>query len=211
MPGMAASPSIFENIHLPVDRFEMFYLEWLIPLPGESLKEYCTRLLVHIKHEQPVLIGVSFGAMIVQEMARLITVRRVIIISSVKSTQEFPRRMWLSRWSGLHKILPTSLVEHSQLLLKYNMGISRKKLELYHQYLSVKDQVYLDWALDQIINWDRLEPDPQVIHIHGDSDPVFPIRYIKDCIIVAGGTHIMIVNRFRWFNENLPRLITEGK
>lgn len=211
MPGMAASPAIFENIHLPDEAFEMCYLEWLIPLSGESLKAYSTRLLAHIKHDNPVLIGVSFGALIVQEMARIIPVRRVIVISSIKSVQEFPRRMRWSRWSGMHKILPTSLVEHSQLLLKYNLGISRKKLELYHQYLSVKDQRYLDWALDQIIHWDRQEPDPEVIHIHGDKDPVFPIRYIKDCIIVAGGTHIMIINRFRWFNENLPALIREGK
>jgi hypothetical protein len=96
-------------------------------------------------------------------------------------------------------------------LLKVNLGISRKKIELYHQYLSVKDKRYLDWALDAIIQWDQQSPVTGVIHIHGDQDPVFPIKYINDCIVVPGGTHIMIVNRFRWFNEHLPHLILEGK
>lgn len=211
MPGMAASPAIFENIKLPEAQFETFYLEWLLPLQEETLIDYCKRLLEKVTHEQPVLIGVSLGGIIVQEMMRLIDVRRVIIISSVKSTQEFPRRMKLAKWSGLHKILPTSLVEHSQWLLKVNLGISRKKIELYHQYLSVKDKRYLDWALDAIIQWDQQSPVTGVIHIHGDQDPVFPIKYINDCIVVPGGTHIMIVNRFRWFNEHLPHLILEGK
>jgi len=29
------------------------------------------------------------------------------------------------------------------------------------------------WALEQIILWDRAEPDGQVVHIHGDEDEVF--------------------------------------
>jgi pimeloyl-ACP methyl ester carboxylesterase len=211
MPGMAASSSIYENIKLPAEQFDVFHLEWIIPVKDETLSQYCRRLLEDVQHERPVLIGVSFGGIIVQEMARLIEVRQVIIISSIKSTKEFPRRMKFAKWSGVYKILPTSLVEYSHLLLKYNMGIAEKKINLYHQYLSVKDQTYLDWALDVIIQWKQDEPMAGVIHIHGDRDPVFPIKYIKDCIIVKGGTHIVVINRFKWFNEHLPHIIINGK
>ncbi|WP_346222355.1 hypothetical protein [Nonlabens xylanidelens] len=62
-------------------------------------------------------------------------------------------------------------------------------------------------GLDTILNWEQEEPLLNSIHIHGDEDPIFPIKYIKDCIIVPGGTHIMIINRFRWFNEHLPDII----
>ena len=47
----------------------------------------------------------------------------------------------------------------------------------------------------------------QVIQIHGDSDIVFPIENIKDCITIPGGTHIMIINKFKWLNNNLPKII----
>ena len=30
-------------------------------------------------------------------------------------------------------------------------------------------------------------------------------------IVVKGGTHIMILNKFRWLNENLPKIILEEK
>ena len=61
MPGMAASPRIFENIKLPESKFEMHFLEWLIPEKNEPLQNYALRLTKYIKHDNPVLIGVSFA------------------------------------------------------------------------------------------------------------------------------------------------------
>lgn len=207
MPGMAASSLIFEHIKLPESDFKIHYLEWIIPEAEESLTSYVARLLEHVTHQKPVLLGVSFGGVIVQEMAKQIEVEKVILVSTVKSNKEFPRRMRFSKTTGFHKILPTSLVQSFDVLSKYSFGIAPKKIELYKKYLSVNSSVYLDWALDTIVNWDQEDPVPDTIHIHGNEDPVFPIKYIKECIIVEGGTHVMIVNRYRWFNEHLPALI----
>jgi pimeloyl-ACP methyl ester carboxylesterase len=207
MPGMAASSLIFEHIKLPENDFTLHYLEWIIPYKKESLTSYVSRLLKLVTHKNPVLIGVSFGGIIVQEMAKQIAVDKLILISTVKSNKEFPRRMRFSRRLGLHKIFPTSLVESFDVLSNYSFGIAPKKIEMYKKYLSVNSSVYLDWALDTIINWDQEESLPGVIHIHGDADPVFPIKYINDCIVIPMGTHVMIVNRYRWFNEHLPELI----
>jgi len=91
--------------------------------------------------------------------------------------------------------------------LKYSFGIAPKRLELYQKYLSVNDKRYLDWALDTIMNWDQEKPIENIVHIHGNQDPVFPIKYIENCMVIEKGTHIMIINRFRWFNENLPKII----
>ena len=43
--------------------------------------------------------------------------------------------------------------------------------------------------------------------IHGDKDEVFPIEYIVNHILVKGGTHIMILNKYKWMNENLPKIM----
>jgi len=210
MPGMAASPLIFENISLPTDDFEVIHLDWIVPEKDEPLHNYCTRLLLQIKHENPVLIGVSFGGMIVQEIAKLIKVQKLIIISSAKTHHEFPRRMKISQKTGLHKLLPTSLIGNFDQLAKYGMSVAPKKMEMYKRYMNLNDPVYLDWALHTIINWKQENAPEGIIHIHGDKDPVFPIKYINDCVVVENGTHVMIVNRFKWFNENLPKIILES-
>ena len=87
MPGLAASSTIFENIHLPEEEFEIVLLNWFLPNDKESLQDYAFRMTKNIHHDNPVLIGVSFGGILVQEMAKQIKVRKTIIVSSVRSNK----------------------------------------------------------------------------------------------------------------------------
>ena len=208
MPGMAASSLIFERIKLPEDQFEVHLLEWFLPEPKETLENYAKRMVAEVKEDNAVLIGVSFGGILVQEMAKIKPVRKVIIISSVKSNTEFPLRMKLAKNTKAYKLIPTSLISQVEFLMKYGqIEAVKKRMELYKTYLSVNDKKYLDWAIENVLNWSRKEIDEKVIHIHGDADEVFPIKNIKTCIEINGGTHIMILNRFRWFNSNLAEII----
>lgn len=208
MPGLAASPTIFERIKLPEDTFSMFFLEWAIPIEKETLQHYALRMTMLIKHENPVLIGVSFGGILVEEMSKLISVRKTIIISSVKTNKEFPIRMKFAKTTKVYKLLPTGLVQNIEVLAKLAYGNTiNQRFKLYEKYLSVRDKSYLDWALETIILWDNTIADEKIIHIHGDADAVFPIKNISNCIHIKGGTHIMILNKFKWFNENLPKII----
>jgi hypothetical protein len=211
MPGMAASSKIFERIQLPNDIFEMHLLEWVIPNQRESLKFYAERMAKNVLHENAVLIGVSFGGILVQEMKQFLNPMKVIIISSVKSSTELPRRMKIAKTTKAYKLIPTKLFENIELLVKFTFGSSiiKQRLVLYEKFLSVRNKRYLDWAIEEIINWERIAIDHEIIHIHGDADEVFPIKNIKSSIVVKGGTHIMILNKYRWLNENLPKIIQE--
>ena len=211
MPGLAASTTIFEHIKLPEDQFEMYFLEWFLPNDKESIESYAKRMNEKILHENPVLIGVSFGGILVQEMAKLMPTRKVIIISSVKSNTEFPSRLKMAKATKVYKILPTQLISNVELLVKYAFGstIIKKRLKLYEKYLSVRDKSYLDWSIENVLLWYQKIADKNIIHIQGDADEVFPIKNIQKCIVVKGGTHIMIINKYKWFNENLPKLILQ--
>ena len=210
MPGLAANSTIFEKISLDKNQFETILLEWELPLDNETLQKYAKRISKKITHPNPVLIGVSFGGILVQEMAKFIDVQKVIIISSVKSNLEFPLRMKVAKTTKAYKLIPTHLFANIENLLKFSFGNRiNQRLKLYEKYLSVRDKRYLDWAIEQVIVWDRPVIDEKVIHIHGDADEVFPIKYIQNCIVVKGGTHVMILNKYKWLNENLPKIILE--
>ncbi len=212
MPGMAANPSIFEYIDLPKETFQLHWLEWKIPLKDETLLEYAKRMISEIQHEDVVLLGVSFGGILVQEMSKLISLRKLIVVSSVKSHHELPKRLKLLKYTKAYKFLPTQLVANVDLLAKYAFGETiKKRVELYKKYLSVNDKAYLDWAIKQVVCWDQEEPNPHAIYIHGDKDLVFPHSTQGNCIIVKGGSHIMIINKYKWFNKNLPTLILDTK
>jgi pimeloyl-ACP methyl ester carboxylesterase len=210
MPGLAANASIFERISLPENQFDTYFMEWEIPLDNETLSEYALRISKKVTHENPVLVGVSFGGILVQEMAQFLNTRKIIIISSVKSNLEFPTAFKLAKQTKAYKLIPTSLIDNVYNLAKFTFGEKViKRLKLYQMFLTVRDKKYLDWSIESIILWDRKKADPNVVHIHGDADEVFPIKYIKDCIVVKGGTHIMILTKYKWINANLPKIIIE--
>lgn len=210
MPGMAANPKIFDFIRLPKP-FVLHKLSWIEPQPKESLQDYTRRLSSEIKHPNPVLLGVSFGGMIVQEMATMIDCRKVIIVSSLKSHHEMPVHMRLARKTKAYRLFPTQWVDNVEDLIGFVFGPAvKKQMNLHKKYLSVRDEPYLDWALEAFFQWDREEPDPEVLHIHGTFDVVFPVFNIKNYVAVPKGTHVMILNRAPWFNQHLPKLILDN-
>ena len=208
MPGMAASSLIFERIKMPEDTFESHLLDWIIPNKNDTLQEYAKKMAEKVTHQNVVLIGVSFGGILVQEMAHFLSVKKVIIISSVKSNTELPSRMKIAKSTKAYKLLPTSMAQKIEVLSKFAFGsIIKQRLILYEKYMCMRDKTYLDWSIEQIINWNQITPDSNLVHIHGDADEVFPIKNIKNVIEIKGGTHLMILNRFRWFNIHLPEII----
>ena len=208
MPGLAASSLIFERIALPQELFDVHLLDWELPIGDESLTSYAKRMAEKITAPNPVLIGVSFGGILVQEMAAFLSPQKVIIISSVKSNLEFPRRMKMAKTTKAYKLIPTSIFSNIEKLSTFSFGKSiTQRLKLYERYLSVRDVYYLDWAIKNVILWEPRRVNPNVIHIHGDADEVFPIENIKNCIVVKGGTHVMILSKYKWLNENLPAII----
>lgn len=208
MPGMCANSTIFEFIELPNDLYTIHLLDWLIPEPSESIEDYALKMTKGVKHSDIVLLGVSFGGLVVQEMAKLINVRKLILVSSVKSKYELPRRMKLSRKLKLYRVLPTSLIEDIDTVAKYAFGASIKnRMALYQKYITMNNRRYLRWAIKEMVCWDQQEARKDIIHIHGTGDKVFPAKYIRDFIPIEEGTHIMIITRAKWFSEHLPQLI----
>ena len=182
MPGMAANPKIFDFISLPKN-FIIHYLEWEIPDINESLKDYSSRFLNKIKGENIVLIGVSFGGIIIQEISKLINPIKIIIISSVKSKNELPLIMQLSRKTKAYKFFNVKWINDFESLALFVFGpIVKNRIELYRKYLSVRDEHYFRWCIDKIINWDNEKVPKNLIHIHGSLDLVFPSVYIS-CLL----------------------------
>ena len=183
MPGMAANPKIFEFIKLP-SNFKTHHLEWQMPYKNELMSEYALRISRLIKGNNIVLIGVSFGGIIVQEISKIIKCKKVIIISSVKSNKELPLMMQIGKKTKAYKFLNINWIHDFESLALFVFGpIVRNRIQLYRKYLSVRDENYLKWSIDQIVNWNQKTPLKDVIHIHGTIDLVFPSIYIKKAML----------------------------
>jgi len=208
MPGMAANSSIFENIKLPEETFQMHLLEWMIPNKKETLQAYAKRMTEKIEHDNVVLLGVSFGGILIQEMSKFITVRKLIVVSSVKSKYEYTTGMKFAKATKIYKVLPTRLVKRIDGLSKYAVSKPiKRRFELYKKYLSVNDKRYLDWAIQQVLCWEQEEANENAVYVYGKKDSVFSYSPEGNTIAIENGTHIMIIDKYKWFNKNLPKLM----
>ena len=210
MPGMGANLRIFEFISLP-ERFDVNFLSWIAPQNNESLEHYAMRMCQRVKHQNPILIGVSFGGVLVQEMARQMDCKKIIIISSVKSNQEMPKHIKLAQVTNAHRLLPTQWIKNLETLALFVFGNGiQRRLDHYKRYLSERDPEYLSWAIDRLVKWNRNSPHKDIIHIHGAQDSIFPVKNIQDPFIKTDGDHAIILNKSDWFNKNLPKILAEN-
>ena len=208
MPGLAASSMVFENIKLDGKKYSLHRIDWIQPEKNESIKTYCVRLSKKIKHKNPILLGVSFGGIIAQELDKIIKVKKLIIVSSVKSHKEYPILYKIARDYQLNNALPFGMFDNFiKFSLKLNINKLYKRIDLAERYLTERNELYLEWAVWSLLNWKQQKHRPDLIHIHGDKDKVFPIENISKCIKIKGGRHEMIILKAKWFNENLPSLI----
>ena len=71
----------------------------------------------------------------------------------------------------------------------------KKRVDLYRKYLSMRDETYLPWAVYNVLHWQQDKPLDNIFHIHGNKDSVFPLKHIKNCTVIDGGTHVMVLNK----------------
>lgn len=207
MPGMSANSLIFEKIKFP-ENFKLHKLDWINPDIDESIENYAKRLSEKIVHKNPVLIGVSFGGILVQEISKIVKVDKLIIISSIKCNKEMPSHMKFGKITKSYKLLPVKWINDFESLISFVLGPKiKKRVDLYRKYLSVRDENYLSWSLREMIEWKQSNPLKNIIHIHGTKDLVFPTLYIKNFIKVPRGDHAMILKRAEWINQNIPKMI----
>ena len=121
--------------------------------------------------------------------------------------------MKFAKKTGAHHLLPLNWIDDLEKILLLVFGPSIKvRVDAYKKYLSERDPDYLKWSIDQIVNWQQKKYDKNIIHIHGEKDKVFPLRYLEkneNFFTVKGGTHATILRDSKWFSKNLPLIINK--
>ncbi|UMB54914.1 alpha/beta hydrolase [Lutibacter sp. A64] len=210
VPGLAASSKIFEFLKFPEDSFKLHFLEWLLPVSEkEKIEDYAKRMCNLVTKENPVLVGVSFGGIIVQEMSKHIQVKKIILISSVKNKYELPKRLKLIKNTKAYKLFPSHSIKNFEDFSSYAFGdFAKKRVKLYKEYLSVRNANYLDWSIYNVLHWKQEETLENILHIQGEDDHIFPIKHIKNCIPIKNGTHIMVINKAKSISKIIIEALT---
>ncbi|NJB83862.1 YqiA/YcfP family alpha/beta fold hydrolase [Wenyingzhuangia aestuarii] len=208
IPGMSASSKIFERIQLPKDIYQIHLLEWIQPLhKNESLESYIDRISVFVKEPNPIFIGVSFGGIIAQELAKKFKSPKVIIISSIKHHNEVSPFLQFVRKTNFHKLYPVSLINFLE-KTSYYFAYKKFKRTLisYRIYMPLRNKTYTQWAIQSFLHWKQNQT-IEVLHLHGNKDIMLPLKYIKNAKVIQGGTHVMILTKTSTIQSEITKYL----
>ncbi|PJZ75310.1 alpha/beta hydrolase [Leptospira neocaledonica] len=207
--GLGADERVFRNIDFRGENPK--HIRWINPFINESLESYSKRLLNQIESKNElILIGVSFGGIIASEIAKHVIAKKIIIISSIKSSFEKPLIYRIINFSGLINLIPSFLLKLYNPILAYFFGISSlEDKELLKSFLSKTDGRFIKWALKSILKWNNEMYPPYLFHIHGSNDMLFPSRLIGQVILIADGGHFMVLNKAEEISLKLREILKD--
>ncbi|QEM10324.1 alpha/beta hydrolase [Mucilaginibacter rubeus] len=206
--GLGADTRVYNNIGLGYEH-EVIMVDWVEPDLNDTLITYAQKLIYQYDiQENSVLIGNSLGGVVAIEIAKLIPVEKVILISSIKTSDEAPRYFKLFRTLPIYKLIPGKVFNSMGGMVKPLFGhMSKEDAWLFGDMLRKSSPVFMKWAMYAILHWKNEVIPPNLYHITGDKDLVFDYKRIKGATIVKGGTHIMIFDKAKEINILLKGIL----
>lgn len=194
--GLATDERVFQHIHFPAST-EVHHIAWKIPLRNETLDAYVDRMIKEIDQSKPfVLLGLSFGGVMVQEMAKKINPLETIIISSIRSAKELPSYFRVIGKLKLNRIFPFGFFKFPNFIVNWFFGAkSRDDKNLMAGILRDADTSLIKWSVEQLLAWKNEKPDETIFRIHGSRDRLLPLGKNKTDALVSGGGHLMVYNK----------------
>ncbi|MEM7036218.1 MAG: alpha/beta hydrolase [Bacteroidota bacterium] len=191
VPGLGADRRLFMELRNEGLHFEV--LEFIPHLKGESLRDYAHRLAAGIDASQPhILGGVSLGGMMATEIARITQPEKLILISTVKNSREFPFYLKTFRYLPLYRLVS------GRFLVRHAPRERRKNLLPAHAdaldgMREDADPEFVKWAIGAVLNWRRGGQPEHAVHIHGTKDRLFPGWHMGERVRIKGGSHVMVL------------------
>lgn len=208
--GLGADYRAFQKIDF--NNLIVEHITWIEPYKAESIENYANRISSKITDENPILIGLSFGGILLLEIAKIKTSKRIILIASAKTKYELPKIYHLFGKLGLIRILPFSILTKPNQFLYWLFGIkSDEEKAIMKDILKDTDINFLKWAIKEISNWKNIEVPKNIIHIHGNKDRIIPIKNINFNYEIQNGGHLMTLNKSKEIEEILISIINNNQ
>lgn len=209
-PALGASERLFDRFDFGNTKTQV--IKFLIPEKNETLPHYCRRLAEIIPpDENLIFIGVSFGGILAQEVSKIIPVKKIILISAIKTEDEKPLYFSLVKNIPAYKLLPVSWLKAVVVFLSdVFTPKSIEERKLFMSFIEEADSRVVRWGIHQTIHWEQKQVLTNVTHIHGSKDRLFPVKKIKTFLPIKGGSHLMVIQRTEEINALINKLIADS-
>lgn len=206
LPGLGADQRLFSKLKLQAELIPITYVDAEI---NDTAESYAAKLVDQIKEENPILMGVSLGGILAIEISKLIPVKKLILISTIKTKDELPP------YFSLVDHLPFNISKtavwfknYGEWLKPFYNKISKEDMELFKSMLIKTPDDFINWGVNAVSHWQNETLNTDYIHIHGSLDLVFPTKWVNDYTEIKSGSHFMVVDKADLISPIINKALT---
>ncbi len=178
--------------------YQKVYAKWLIPERGEHISSYALKMIKkHNIHTDDILVGLSFGGLVAQQIAFLNGNKKVILVSSFLSKENLPSYLKFALTTGLYRFSPKKQFDfiNKKIAEKLNSGHLPSRQVLLNM-LEKSDMNLVKWSVHQIATWKPISnPNFKLYSLQGTNDLLVKQWETKNKTVIENGTHFMVHDR----------------
>lgn len=204
IPGLGTTEKLFVN--LQISGVEIIVLKWPISEKEDTMITYARKFLPQINTEQPFcLLGVSFGGMLCVELSKILSPKKVFLISTCKTKHELPWFIRGFKYVPFHDIISEKQYRKMAYLGRSIIGFGKAFVPEFLAMVNSMKENYFKNCIHIITNWDRDELPKNSVHIHGNADKLLLYKNVKADYTIEKGSHAMIVFQAEEINKIIEK------
>lgn len=190
LSGLGADSRAFKDWQ--ISGYHIQHIRWLEAEKNEDIGSYALRLSKQIVEVNPIIMGLSFGGIMAQELTKILNVEQLILLASIKNRDELPFYYKVLGKLNLYQWVNFSRSKKWNKVISYFFGVQTEEDRLVlQQILEDTDTTFLRWAFRQVANWKGVVTKNKVYHIHGSEDKILPLRFLKPDKVILGAGHLL--------------------
>ena len=192
IPGLGTTEKLYVNTK--IKGVEIIVLNWPTPEKNDTMESYARKFLPQINTNIPFcLLGVSFGGMICTELSKIISPKKIFLISSCKSRKELPWFIKTLKYIPLHRLISENQHRKMAYRGRWIIGFGKAYIPEFLGMVNSMTKNYFKYCINIIVNWNNTTLPKNTIHIHGDNDILLWYRFVKPDYTIEKGSHAMVV------------------
>ena len=191
--GLGADEKAFSN--LPDFGIPKVDVKWIPNEHNESLYNYAQRLISKYRINQgDIIIGLSFGGLLAQQMAEILGSRYVILISSFRTREDLKFLFRQGLRLHLHKLIPELKSDFiGSLVANYLNSGSQISRPIIEEMVKETDMKLMKWSIEKIFELkSELAQDVVKFNLIGSNDRIVKFWHNETTYEISGGSHFMV-------------------
>lgn len=206
--GLGADRRAFDLIE-EFPEYQKVFIDWIPNTKNENLTSYSKRIVNGISFsEQDTIIGLSFGGLIAQQIAKMHPIDKIILVSSFRDKKDLKPILQTLLNLRLYYLIPNFRISFLSKLIRSWFNVrSKSGQHLLDQMVNQMSPKFMKWAMEKIRESAYKNSHIETHNIIGNKDKILKYWVNNQTYKIPEAGHFMVYENAKEVNKALKEII----